>query len=601
MKKFLSVALVALFLVSALSVLAIAAMPTEADFLPNNGFFIYNGKTNKTDVQDKPTVEGTDKGVKVVHGGYYATGDNCGGVYSVDRYELDGFEATVYFEKAPTVNNQTDCWVAFDFLAAPRAFYTNNFDVANGGNRGIMNLVRFGKPHFEAYEGVTKFANLYNSSKEGADVAEIFAIKSGTTITVKVNAKSEGVYNLTFVNGDKSFTVPYDYDMSTALPSGKAHFSVIASCETAEEDAWTYYITDIKTKSDAAVATPSAPATDPDAGRVITVLLNGNPIAFDVPPQLIGGRTMVPLRAIFEALNATVSWDDATQTAKGVKGDITVTIKIGENTLYKNGTPISLDVPAQLVNMRTLVPVRAISESFEVKVGWDDASSTVTLTTPDTAKLTADAFVAGNGFAVKGRDKTELSADDRKVTVADTAEGVTVSHGGYYTDGVNWGGVAAKTAVKLDGASATVKFEKVPSVVDGHDCWAYIGFLEKPELFKVGNVSGNKGFMNLIRFSKNNWELYDGVTKFGGVKTFEGSADIFRIKAGDTITVSAKLVDGKYEFTYAKGEKKVSYIYENEDFAKSFPEGMAHLVVAASCDNTSKDAFKYTIVDFVHE
>lgn len=74
-----------------------------------------------------------------------------------------------------------------------------------------------------------------------------------------------------------------------------------------------------------------------DEGRVITVTLDGNPIAFDVPPQLIEGRTMVPLRMIFEALGAEVSWDDATQTASGVKGDTTVKITINEKVLYKNG------------------------------------------------------------------------------------------------------------------------------------------------------------------------------------------------------------------------------------------------------------------------
>ena len=78
---------------------------------------------------------------------------------------------------------------------------------------------------------------------------------------------------------------------------------------------------------------------------------------------------------------------------------------------------------------------------------------------------------AGNGFSVKGKDNAELSADDRKVTVADSENGVTVSHGGYYNDGKNWGGAAFKEAVKLDGASVTIKFDKVPEVAAGEDCW----------------------------------------------------------------------------------------------------------------------------------
>ena len=604
MKKFLSIAIAAVLLVSAFSVIALATAPKADDFKANNGFFIYEGKSNKTDVKDVPTVSDSDNGVKVVHGGYYSSGDNCGGVVSVGKYELDGFEASVYFEKAPEVTTDTDCWVAFDFLAAPRAFYTNNFDVAAGGNQGIMNLVRFGKPYLELYDGVTAFSQKYNTQSEPAEVNAMFSIKSGTTITVKVAKNENGTYALTFVNGNSTFTVPYDLDMSTALADGKAHFSVIASCETAGDDAWTYYITNIKQKGDAPEGdgTPAAPSTsaDPDAGRVITVLLNGKAIEFDVPPQLINGRTMVPLRAIFEELGAEVTWDDATQTAKGVKGNTTVTIKIGENALYKNGEKKELDVPAQLVNWRTLVPVRAISESYDVQVGWDDATSTVSLTTTESAKLTADMFVAGNGFSVKGKDNAELSADDRKVTVADAENGVTVSHGGYYNDGKNWGGVAFKEAVKLDGASVTINFDTVPAVADGEDCWISVCFLNKPQLFQVGDVAGNKGFMNLIRFSNNKWEIYEGVTAFKNVKTLDAATDMFKVKTGDVLTVSVKLVDGKYEFTYVNGDNKVSYVHEVEEFAGAFADGKAHLVIGASCNGSSKDAFKYTITDFTY-
>ena len=46
----------------------------------------------------------------------------------------------------------------------------------------------------------------------------------------------------------------------------------------------------------------------------ITVLLDGSPMTFAVPPQIINGSTMVPMRAIFDALGATVRWDGTTRT-----------------------------------------------------------------------------------------------------------------------------------------------------------------------------------------------------------------------------------------------------------------------------------------------
>ena len=114
--------------------------------------------------------------------------------------------------------------------------------------------------------------------------------------------------------------------------------------------------------------------------NTITVMLNGSPIDFDQPPIIKDDRTLVPLRAIFEALGAAVSWDDATQTVTAVRGDKTVSLTIGSQTLYVGQSAVTLDVPAQLVNDRTLVPVRAISAAFDYQVDWDDELQQVSIT-----------------------------------------------------------------------------------------------------------------------------------------------------------------------------------------------------------------------------
>lgn len=113
------------------------------------------------------------------------------------------------------------------------------------------------------------------------------------------------------------------------------------------------------------------------ANDAIKVTIDDQQIAFDVPPQLINDRTMVPLRAIFEALNATVDWNDETQTVTSTKDGTTIQLTINNPTMYVNGTPITLDSPACLINDRTLVPVRAISEAFKTNVDWDNDTKTV--------------------------------------------------------------------------------------------------------------------------------------------------------------------------------------------------------------------------------
>ena len=113
---------------------------------------------------------------------------------------------------------------------------------------------------------------------------------------------------------------------------------------------------------------------------IIHVLVNNTPVQFDQPPVLIEDRVLVPVRAIFEALGAEVQWNDDTQTAIAVKGGTTVQITIDNNAMLVNGEVKLLDVPAQLMNNRTLVPLRAVSEAFACNVAWNDGNQTAMIT-----------------------------------------------------------------------------------------------------------------------------------------------------------------------------------------------------------------------------
>jgi len=116
------------------------------------------------------------------------------------------------------------------------------------------------------------------------------------------------------------------------------------------------------------------------ADTQITVTLNGEKIEFDVPPQIIDNRTMVPMRAIFEAMGATVDWNETIQWISARREDTTVGMMIGDREIIVNGRSIELDVPPMIVDNRTLVPVRAVAESFDAEVEWDAATQTVIIT-----------------------------------------------------------------------------------------------------------------------------------------------------------------------------------------------------------------------------
>lgn len=119
------------------------------------------------------------------------------------------------------------------------------------------------------------------------------------------------------------------------------------------------------------------PLEDRAKNAEILVNVNGRVLDFDVKPILENDRTLVPLRGIFEALGAEVSWDDETWTVTAARGDVTVRLTIGEKVLYRNGKAIEIDVPARLEGWRTLVPLRAVSEAFGSYVEWHDNARTV--------------------------------------------------------------------------------------------------------------------------------------------------------------------------------------------------------------------------------
>lgn len=124
-----------------------------------------------------------------------------------------------------------------------------------------------------------------------------------------------------------------------------------------------------------------APVTDTEK---ITVTVDGEVLEFaDQPAQIINDRTLVPMRAIFERLGATVQWLNEYRMVVADTATTNITMKIDEATYYVDGDAKTLDVPAQIVNDRTMIPARAVAEALGCKVEWDWETKTVVITTKD--------------------------------------------------------------------------------------------------------------------------------------------------------------------------------------------------------------------------
>lgn len=103
----------------------------------------------------------------------------------------------------------------------------------------------------------------------------------------------------------------------------------------------------------------------------ISLNIDNVPLTTDVPPVIVDGRTLVPVRAIFEKLGAVVNWEPTTQTVTATSGEKTITLKLNDTSAYVN----------KIVEGRTMVPARFVAESLDCQVLWEPTTQTVNVNT----------------------------------------------------------------------------------------------------------------------------------------------------------------------------------------------------------------------------
>ena len=111
-------------------------------------------------------------------------------------------------------------------------------------------------------------------------------------------------------------------------------------------------------------------------------LINGQTYTLEAAPVISSGRTMVPLRFIGEAFGAEFEYEPISKSIDITYGSDRITMQIGNKTATVNGNIVELDVAPFIVNSRTLVPIRFISETFGAEVAWDSSTKTVTILYP---------------------------------------------------------------------------------------------------------------------------------------------------------------------------------------------------------------------------
>lgn len=125
-----------------------------------------------------------------------------------------------------------------------------------------------------------------------------------------------------------------------------------------------------------------------EAAGGVSIMLDGYPLPFPVEPVVMSGTTMVPFRAISEALGISVEWNQGqkkiTATKTDEAGTKVVTLTLGSKNASVNGEVVKLAIAPQTIRNNTMIPLSFFSQQFGAGVAWNQATKTVSITSPKT-------------------------------------------------------------------------------------------------------------------------------------------------------------------------------------------------------------------------
>lgn len=127
---------------------------------------------------------------------------------------------------------------------------------------------------------------------------------------------------------------------------------------------------------------------------------------------------------IFEEQGAEIEWDGETSTVTAVKGDTTVIYTIGEESAKVNGQDVALDVPGKIVDRRTLIPLRFVSEALGNTVGWENYTRTITISSATKIKSKVVRVIDGDTVEIEYEGLTETKTESIRLIGVDTPETV---------------------------------------------------------------------------------------------------------------------------------------------------------------------------------
>ena len=287
------------------------------------------------------------------------------GVYYIETQEYTQVGTTDYELKNNTI------YYSYDAIDWQFDNEMGNMPQSNGRNYLVFQgeLVNFNASNYR-FEVKDMFIKKNNS--------DLIKVVQERPITCYYKAKGNIYVEIQYyIDNVNTFRISRDgvYSVDVAIPecSGGSRYEQIIACDLWKDKLVIrtrkrlieYDMADIED-----VLNEKCPSDTP------YIEFDGNILGFDVPPIIEDSSTLVPMRFLFEQMGADVEWDSETQTATATIENKAVTFSIDNVNARINNKPAKMDVPARLVNGKTMVPLRFLSENMGYDVDWDADSRT---------------------------------------------------------------------------------------------------------------------------------------------------------------------------------------------------------------------------------
>jgi hypothetical protein len=242
----------------------------------------------------------------------------------------------------------------------PIAIYVRDL----AGNAKTMLL----SAHIDSIPPAITYLNMpANLQSAGGSAGTIETTESSYAIQLKLNEKGK-----IYINNSEVSSIGDIFTYYASLSEGENLFTIKAVDVAGNETSQTLVIKKVNEKKIVLQI------------GVTTAILGGNTLELEAAPfiEKVGdkGFTLVPLRFISEAFGATVDWNEALKVISISYNSHSIQIQVGSTVAIVDGSIKTLDVAPKIVNGRTFVPIRFISETFGAKVDWDGTTKTITIT-----------------------------------------------------------------------------------------------------------------------------------------------------------------------------------------------------------------------------